>query len=248
MSASIVPTPFIQAIVADLVSAEHWPDGSFVRLPMVYPGGSLVTVKIDQLTGNRYRVSDAGFGFREIEEIGAQRSFTRIANALAEEAALGRNARAFFIEVPADQLSRAISDVGMASWQVVDRIYASRRDEDEEEIVEHLAERLEIIFGSEAVEQEATLIGASTTPWGVTAIVKKDDRVVAFQAVSAYANSIYRANAAFDDLSALDNPPGLVAVVHSKIALGPRLTLLARSARIVEEEQPDSAFLRAAAW
>lgn len=247
MSVITVPAPFIQAVVADLVSADHWPDGSFVRLPMVYPGGSLVTVKIDQLVGNRYRVSDAGFGFREIEEIGAQRSFTRIANTIAEEAALGRNARAFFIEVPADQLSRAISDVGMASWQVVERIYASRRDEDEQEIVEHLTERLENIFGSDAVEQEGTLTGASTTRWGMTAVVKKDERAVAFQVVSAYPNSIYRANAAFDDLSALDNPPGLVAVVHSKSDLGPRLTLLARNARIIEEGQPDLAFLRAAA-
>ena len=83
MSASAAPAPAIEIAVASLVSAEHWADSSFVRLPLVYPGGSLVTVKIDPLGANRYRVSDAGFGFREIEEIGAQRSYARVAGSVS---------------------------------------------------------------------------------------------------------------------------------------------------------------------
>ena len=234
-------------VVNGLVTCDHWPDVSFVRLPLIYPSGSMVTVEVHPLPGgSEYRVTDGGFGFQELEDIGAERSFTRTATPIASESIVNRNGRAFFIDVPISQLSRAIADVGKASWQLVERVYANRRDESGDDVVEYLADRLRIIFGDD-IEPNATLIGASTTDWEMSVVVRRLGKIIAFQAVSSHANSVYRANAAFDDLSALDDPPQLVAIVPSFEALGPKLTLLSRSAKVLEEGQSNDDYLRAAA-
>jgi hypothetical protein len=68
---------------------------------------------------------------------------------------------------------------------------------------------------------------------------------VVFQAVRNNGNSINKASTAFRDLSDLTVPPQLVAVVQSKEAIGPKLTLLA-PARVLEEGQPDEVYREAA--
>jgi len=67
-----------------------------------------------------------------------------------------------------------------------------------------------------------------------------------FQAVSPYANSIYKASTAFRDLGALDHPPKLIAVVRDKLALGNKLALLAPG-RVIEQQQGDDLFQKVAA-
>jgi hypothetical protein len=237
----------IREIEQQLMSARHWADASFVHLPLVYPSGSPVTVKVDLVSNDFFRISDNGFAYREIESVGAQRSFPRTADSVAADDGLSRDARCVFVGVPREQLSRGISDVATASWRIVDRIFSRIREENEDEIVEYLTERLFDIFGESVVDTEPTLIGASTSPWELTAVVVSEGKRTAFQAVGGHANSIYRTNAAFDDLAALDDPPGLVAVVQNKRTLGPRLTLLARSGRVIESGQPDADYRRAAA-
>ena len=81
----------------------------------------------------------------------------------------------------------------------------------------------------------------------MTAVVTFMASTTAFQAVGNHANSVFRTDAAFDDLAALDVPPKLVAVVKDKKALGTRLALLDRAGRVIDEEQPDDVYRRAAA-
>ncbi|WP_146217152.1 hypothetical protein [Falsiroseomonas bella] len=239
----------VRAVASDLVSVQHWRDASFVRLPLIYPSGSGVAVRVDQFSAGTFRVSDNGLAFQEIDAVGAARSFARTAATVTEELGVQRNSRAVFVDAPVDQLYRAIADVAMASWQIADRVYARMRDEDEDGIVDYLAERLVAIFGEPAVQTDgATVVGASTISWEVTATVVVGGKITAFQAVGSHPNSVWRANAAFDDLAALPNPPRLVGVVRSKRELGPRLTLLSRSgARIIEGGQSDTDYRAAAA-
>ena len=239
----------VRSVARDLVSFEHWNDASFVRVPLIYPSGSGVAVRVDQLDGGTFRVSDNGIAFQELKAIGAARSFPKTAAAVTNDIGVQQNSRSVFVDAPAGQLYRAIADVAMASWQVVDRVYARMRDEDEVEIVEHLTERLIGIFGHPAVQTEgAAIVGASTIKWPVTATVVLGGKMTAFQAVGSHPKSVWRANAAFDDLAALQSPPRLVGVVRSKRDLGPRLTLLSRSgARIIEDGQSDADYRTAAA-
>lgn len=240
-------SPAIESAVNELVSVQHWNDCSFIRLPIAYPSGSLVTVKVDVCERGRFRVSDGGLGYREVEDVGGEGSFPRTATAIVEEGALAKGAQSIFTEATADQLTRAISDVGLASWQIVTRIYDRLSEEGENDLVEHMTERLEHIFGSSQVKRGVKLTGASTSEWEVSATVRAGKKIVVFQAVGSHGNSVFRANAVFDDLSGLEQPPRLVGVVRSKKGLGSRLGLIARTASIIEEAQADSVYLRAAA-
>lgn len=235
----------VDAVVKDLVRASHNRDSSYVSLPLIYPGGSSVTLKIDR-TAHGLRVSDNGFGFRELEAVGADSSFARAASRFVADDDLALNKRAIFVDVPdEDQLLRAICDVGSASWRTVDAIYA--RLPDETEIEDYLRERLQKIFGERDVTPDAKVVGASTTEWAFSASVRHDGHVTIFHAVSEHANSVYRTSTAFHDIAALDNPPSLVAVVKSLKAMGSKLGILSQAGRVMEEDQPDATYLQAAA-
>jgi len=230
----------------DLITVKHWGGSSFLNLPLIYPDGSFVTVKLDRVPSG-FRVSDNGFAYREAECLGVQRSFPKTAGSVAEAEGLTVNRRAIYTDVTAEGLSRAICDIATASWLVADRIIGNISEEAEAEIEEHLSDRLVNIFGSARVKSVPKLIGASTSEWEVSAIVEMTDHRTVFQAVANHANSVFRVSTAFRDLAALDRPPKLVAVVHDKATFGPKLNLLAQEGRVIEDKQSDDVFLRAAA-
>ena len=233
-------------VVRNLFSVRHWDDSSFINLPIAYTSGTLLTVKLDR-THNGIRVSDGGYAYRELESIGAERSFARTAAGAADSEGLTVTKRSVFVDVPQECLNRAICDVAMTSWSIVDKIYARMTEQDVEDIEDYLCERLASVFGDKRVSSGPNLVGSSSTEWKMSAVVDAGDHRAVFHAVSDHANSVYRAKAAFHDLSALDVAPVLVAVVHDRESLGPRLGLLAQAGRVIEEGQPDDVYRRAAA-
>jgi hypothetical protein len=235
----------VRETVDGLVRAKRVNGSFFVNLPILYPDGSFVTVKIDQVVGG-LRVSDHGFAYREAEDVGAGRSFKRIANKYSEESAVCIGDRMIFRDVPIDQLHAAICEVAEISWKVADDICVRAFDEDEKALSNELNERLIKVFGAANVKEETNILGASTTPWSVSSVVRTNGHEAVFQAVSQHANSIYKASTAFRDLAALERPPRLVAVVRSKASLGNKLALLAPG-RVVEQAQEDASFIKAAA-
>jgi hypothetical protein len=111
-----------------------------------------------------------------------------------------------------------------------------------------LYDRLVAIFGPSRVKPEGiSLPGMSTNLWEVSAFVELGDHGAVFDAVSKHRNSIYRTATKFHDIAALDNPPRLIAVVHDKEELGVGLALLAQAGRVIEQDQANDVFLRAAA-
>lgn len=234
----------VEGVVRDLVRGQRINGAFYVNLPLLYPDGSFVTVRIDQVPKG-LRVSDAGFAYHQIDDIGAAKSFRRTANKAAELNDVTVGDRALYTEADADSLHRAILDVADASWRVADQVCQRVFDEDDQELVEALNERLVKLFGSENVAPEQSITGASTNEWEMSAVVSYRGRKTVFQAVSN-ANSVYRTSTAFRDIAGLDNPPRLVAVVRDMKALGPRKALLAPG-RVIEEAQPDDLFRKAAA-
>jgi hypothetical protein len=238
----------VDRIVRDLVSVRHMGDGSFISLPLAYPSGSYVTVRIDRSKGG-FRVSDNGFAFREAESLGAARGFSKTAETIAQYDAVSVGKRIIYVEGVSDaELVRAICDVGKASSRVADKIVGKAAEEAAEELEDHLRYRLISVFGEANVKSDGPqVIGASTSEWDVSAVVEVENHKTVFQAVANHSNSIFRTNALFDDLNALERPPKLVAFVQSKESLGKRLAILARSGNVIEQGQPDSIFVRAAA-
>ena len=66
------------AVAGDLLMVRHSGDSSFINLPIAYTSGTFVTVKIARVRDG-VRVSDGGFAYRELESIGAERSFSKTA-------------------------------------------------------------------------------------------------------------------------------------------------------------------------
>lgn len=236
----------VETAASELVTVQQWGDSSLITLPLIYPSGTHVAVKI-ALVADGLRISDNGFAYREIEAIGAEKSFKRVAGPIAEAAELNRNARVLYVDVPPEQLTRAICDVGLASWQVVDRVYSRHTAlSDEAEI--YLQERLGRLFGPDRLRRDNVITGASNNEWKFTAVVESDDRIAVFHAVSDHSAAIYRTVAAFHDLAYLDTPPIRIAVVENKQSLGAtQLNILSQAGRVLERTQPDEVFLRAAA-
>jgi hypothetical protein len=229
-----------------LVRAQQWGEAYFVNLPLIYPSGSFVTARVSR-TAQGFRVDDAGFAYREMEAVGAERSFGRVATKVAGAADVETNRRAFYTDASADELQRAICDVAIASWNAADKVFAKVAEQEETEIAEHLRQRLAKIFGSSKLEDVHSITGPSTSNWDVSAILHVDGSLAVFQAVSNHANSVYRTSAAFHDLAALPTPPRLISVVSDKQALGSKLMILSQAGRVIEADQGDEVYLRAAA-
>ena len=236
----------IEDALKELVSTQRSRETVFINLPMFFPSGSAATVAVSK-TRDGYRVSDHGFAYRELEAIGAERSFSRTAGAFMEAASVEKDRRQIFVIVPSDEIGRAISDVGTASWRVVNKVYDDRREAEDEIILEDdLTAKLISLFGEPRVKVGQKPRGSSGTEWNVSAIVETDDKKVIFQAVSSHAGSVYRANSAFHDLASIKNAPRLVAVVNSFEALGSRLGVLAQAGKVIEKSETPDAFIRAA--
>ena len=236
----------MKAAVTDLVRVRSRGDSTYVSLPLIGPDGSSVTVRITPAESG-FRVDDAGFAYHDLERVGAERSFGRTASSIAEIYGLEVTKRSFIAQVSADELFRAICDVGMASWSTIDRVYERINSQDEAEIEEYLRPRLEGIFGASKVEVSNTITGSSANEWPVSAIVRIDGHIAVFQAVGEHANSVYRTSTAFHDLAALPKPPTLISVVKDKNKMGKKLSILAQAGRIIQGDQPDNAYIKAAA-
>lgn len=245
MSERIPIRELTAAIMPNLVTCREWGDASFISLPIVYPSGSFVTVRLTHCPAG-VRVSDAGFAYREAESFGAGRSFSQTARPIAETLGVDVGRRALFADVPEHEVERAIFDVSAASHAVAEKIVTRASADAEADISAILHERLDAIFAG-TVEHDGKIRGASSTEWEVTAITKRHHDRAVFLVVPNFAVSVYKASTAFHDLAALDNPPHLVSVVKNKAEMRSHYSILAQAGRVIEVDQPDDAYLRAAA-
>lgn len=235
------------SIAPNLVSWRDWNDASFINLPLVYPSGSFVTVRLTYGPGGSIRVSDYGFAYREADSFGATRSFPITARAVAADFDVEVDRRSLFVDVSGPQeVERAIFDVSAASHATAKKIVSGVAFNGEAAIVDSLHAKLDRIFPS-AVEHDGKVTGASSTEWEVTAVAKLSGHAAVFLAVSNYPVAVFKASTAFHDLAALENPPTLVSVVASKSEMGKNYSILAQAGRVIEIEQADEIFIRAAA-
>ena len=236
----------IDTVARELVQVRAWGEARFINLPLLFPSGSAATVRVQPISGG-FRVDDGGFAYRELDCVGAARSFPRAARKVAEAEGLMVNTRVIYADVPEEALFRAICDVGAASHDVVERVYGKISEHEEAEISDVLQDRLERVFGKSRVTGDAKVAGSSSSEWEFSAVVHADSGLVVFQAVSGNAYSVYRASTAFHDLRELPNPPKRIAVVKDRASLGPKLHVLAQAGSVIQSDQPDDVYAAAAA-
>lgn len=232
-------------ITRRIVSVQNWGDASFINLPMIYPSGAFVTVRLSLIEGG-LRVSDSGFAYREADSFGAGRSFRKTAQGVADDLGVKVGKTSIFVDAFRHEIERAVLDVSAASFTVAERIVARASREASVEVFEALKHKLDVVF-ADKVSYNERVTGASATEWDVSAVAKLNGRRAIFQTVSHYPMAIYKASTAFHDLAALDDPPTLISVVANKQELGSNLSLLSQAGRVIDVSQSEDVFMRSVA-
>ncbi|MDQ0836625.1 hypothetical protein [Sphingomonas faeni] len=235
----------VEEAVSDLVRVSAWGDYAYVSLPIFMPSGAPATVRI-RLSQGGFHVDDGGYAYRELESAGAERSFPKAAASAAKAEELETDRRRIFVETGETELMRAICDVALASRNVVADVYSRLVDDDIAVIEDYLQARLTSIFGTAIVESGEGITGASSKKWDMSAAVHLSSGLVIFQAVSNNANSVNKASTAFHDFRELPNPPVRVAVVKDKAEMGLGLNILSQAGRVIQGDQSDETYVRAA--
>ncbi|MEI4473235.1 hypothetical protein [Frigidibacter sp. MR17.24] len=228
---------------AGLVSHRAFQGVSYISLPMVYPGGDSVTVEI-RYSPKGIRVSDNGFAYRDAEDIGVARGFTRVAASIASNHGCEVIRRSICTTCSPQELDRAIMDVGMASHSVAEALSSRAEVEAELTIADEIHTKLDRLI-PEHVRYNARILGSSQTEWEVTASASVGGKQVIFHAVTNHPIAIYRTSTAFHDIRAGQGNPICVSVVHRKDVMGPHLGILAQAGHVISASDPDKAFMSA---
>jgi len=236
----------VDKVARALSEVRHDADASYISLPILYPSGAMVVVRLERHQADHFLVSDAGFGFAEADAMGAGRLFTHSAPAVAARSGIHLDHHAFVVAVRQDRLPGAISVIAACSQEAV-QLAAFRLDEKKRtDAADRLCERLFRLFTPANVTRGAEMRGASNTPWTVTALVQIDHHRAVYEPISEHAASVASAMTKFVDLNHLESPPARIAVVRSKAALDTKLALIATAAHVVEEDVSDQTLERLA--
>lgn len=111
----------VQAAISRLMQTRSWGDSTFVTMPLFYPNGTPVTVKVEPApTG--FRVSDGGLTFREFEQVGAESYYGRNASNFAREIEGFVHNRSLCLDVEQEELTAAIADVADAVARMANKV------------------------------------------------------------------------------------------------------------------------------
>lgn len=226
----------VERAVERLVQASQVGDGFLISLPMFYPTGTAVGIRIEPAEGGFY-VSDFAMGYREAEDFGAERSFRYHVGKLIEgggaEFTTGKQVR---IRATEAQIKGAIIKVASISRDAAVKAYENAADWDDEELAADLFQRLTTVFGTDHVIARALKTGASSVQWKFAAKVQLEGREILFDAVSPHHNSVFSAVSKFNDVLREDDQIEGVAVVDDKNAMGKWLPLLSQTAIVIEDD------------
>jgi hypothetical protein len=230
--------PEIEAAMRRLISGVHHVEGTYITLPVFYPSGSKVVVRVsEQRTENqtKFFVTDFGLGFQEAELMGIDRGFSRVARIVAERSGVGFDEHAFFaVQVDLERLPGAISAIASCSLEAVTTALVRLSEKASAGMSRILVEKLEATFGPERVKRDETLSGDSGHDWTVAATVQSGAGRVVFDVATKSPISIATVAIKMDDISRLKSAPRRFVMVRSTEELGSYLGVLAHHASVIE--------------
>lgn len=206
---------------------------AFVAIGAMYPDGSSAMVRIDGM-GDRFFVSDDGYGAMSAELMGATPSYNKIASIMATKAGIKFDQRSFFVlEVERSQLPGAVATIANTSIRAVERtVYAVEQFKVKRSrgIFET---KLVAAFGDMAKFNE-TVRGVSRE-WDFDGVIKKADDVIAvFEFVSPAIQAVASAHMKLGDIHGLERAPKRIVTLADYDGTEPSLrSILSTSADAV---------------
>ena len=229
----------IRDAVDKLVRVSAWGNSYLVSMPLVYPTGTVVGVKVSHVQG-MYCVSDFAMGFREAEAFEAQRSFGAHAGRLKEQLGVDyTDDHEVRLIVKEAQIAWAMRRVAFASHRIVMKAYASAPSWDEQEIGAALYQRLRNMFGDGHVRGGVSVHGASNIDWKFAAEVQLGGKRVFFDVVTPHHSSVFSAVSKFSDVRRLGSQSHPVAVVDDLEKMGKWLPLISQEVEVIEAAASD---------
>lgn len=216
-----------------------------LSLPLLYPGGSTVTVEINRLRDG-FLVTDAGTARREAGLLGGERTFIRLAGEIAERFGVRFDRNMFFeMEVSIDELVVVVSAIANAAKSAVESTAMHMAAVEHADARAVLWDRLGSIYGGKHIQRKVKVRGSSDS-WEFDAAVQMKDRMSVFEIISPNANAVNSAVTKFLDVRDIGvNDPNRIAVVTRRDQT-PHLPVLARTAVVIPIDAPNDAFLKAA--
>lgn len=226
-------------IIQELVAIDMGKSSVMISMPVLYPSGSTVVVKVDSIRNN-YFVSDMGLGFQEAEMMGAVIMFKNAARTISDNTGVGFDEHAFFItQASRDQLIGAIISVASCSSEATVITAHKLTEKTQSDNSDILYNRLVSIFDQRRVHRHVEYKGASQTTWDVDLVVNDRETEILFEAVTKHPNSFAATVTKYVDISNLEFPPKRIAVVNNKKDFGTKLEVLSRTADVIESKIPD---------
>lgn len=116
----------VNGLAQDLVQVNYEHASAYINLPLLYPSGSHVTVRINQLNDECFSVSDAGIGFDEADLACIGDQFNQIAPSIATAAGVHFERQTFSLETSREQLASTVSIIATCSLEAVQGAAASK--------------------------------------------------------------------------------------------------------------------------
>lgn len=236
-----------EQIARGLASARAEGSDIVVTTSVSFPSGRRVGVRL--LGGPlSWTVTDDGCTMREAELMGAEDICRREARAVAEKYQIKfTDWELFEGEAPTERLVGFVVIVANAAALTMIRTADKFAERFELRQREALTARLTRVFGETAVQAAPEMAGASTKVWRFDALVNlPSGRPGLFALVSPSPISVAFAYSKFDDVSRVEAPPFIGAVVQGKLAPDDSVLIRRAARRVFAANDPDEVFRLAA--
>lgn len=216
-----------------------------MSLPLLYPGGSMVTVELTRLRDG-FLVTDAGVARREAGLMGGERTFLRIARDVAERFGVRFDHNMIFeMEVSSDELVIVVAAVANAAKTAVENTAMHLAAVEHSDARVELWDRLERVYKGSKVARKLKVRGSSDE-WEFDAAVEARGHLALFEVIGPNANAVNSAVTKFLDIKDIGkDAPHRIAVLTNKEKT-PHLPVLGRTARLIPMDAPDEAYIKAA--
>lgn len=223
-------------VASKLMRAKDLSDGVRLTVPVLYPSGAMVVVRIGG-GPDHYLVTDDGGAAREADMMGAApQLFARNGRRAAERSGVRFNSHEIFeVEAAADMLPGFVAIVADASRLAAQLTADSVAERLDRQTALSVADRVRDAFGSATVEERVEVVGASARAWRYAAIAQLPGRIVAFEAVTPAPSSVAAAYLKFDDVRRVEGAPLQVACLVRRPAFSnENIVMLNRTAKLYD--------------
>jgi hypothetical protein len=218
-----------------------------LSLPLLYPGGTMVSVEMSRLRDG-FLVSDMGGARREASFLGGgDKTFARIAHEVAQRFSVRFDRNMFFdMDVTTEELVVAVVAIANAAKTAVENMALYLATVEHADFRAHLWDRLQRLYGSRSVSRKPITFRGASEEWEFDAALNIEAVPTLFELVMPNANSVNSAVAKFLDVKDLGEGATHRIAVLTNLKKTPRLPLLGRNARTLNVDSTDDEYRGAA--